>query len=62
MEGLIWFEEHFLLFLIYSLSGWIMEEIHCSIREKKVVDRGFLIGPVCPIYGFRMLTNNFIFI
>ncbi len=28
-----------------------MEEILVGIKEKKIVDRGFLIGPVCPIYG-----------
>ncbi len=42
----------FLLFIIYSFLGWLMEEILVGIKEKKVVDRGFLIGPVCPIYGF----------
>ena len=28
----------------------------CSIRAKKIVDRGFLIGPYCPIYGFGALS------
>lgn len=42
---------YFLLFIIYSFLGWIMEVIDCSIIEKKLVNRGFLIGPVCPIYG-----------
>lgn len=41
----------FLLFIVYSFIGWIMEVILCSITEKKIVDRGFLIGPICPIYG-----------
>lgn len=41
----------FLLFIIYSFLGWLMEEILVSIKEKKIVDRGFLIGPICPIYG-----------
>lgn len=44
-------ETSFLLFIIYSLLGWLMEEILVSIKEKKIVDRGFLIGPICPIYG-----------
>ena len=42
---------YFLLFIIYSFLGWIMEITVCSIEEKKLVDRGFLIGPICPIYG-----------
>ncbi len=40
-----------LYFLIYSFLGWIMESIYCFIVDKKFVNRGFLIGPVCPIYG-----------
>ena len=52
MENLILVEKYFLLFIIYSLGGWIIEEIYCSISEKKLVNRGFLIGPICPIYGF----------
>lgn len=44
-------ETLFLLFIIYSFLGWLMEEVLVSIKEKKIVDRGFLIGPICPIYG-----------
>ena len=46
------FLNYFLLFFIYSLLGWIAESIYVSIKEKKFVNRGFLIGPYCPIYGF----------
>ncbi len=52
MENLGMVARYFMVYVIYSVGGWIMEEIHCSFREKKIVDRGFLIGPVCPIYGF----------
>lgn len=52
MEILTKIETYFLVFLIYSVCGWIIEEIFCSIVEKKIVDRGFLLGPICPIYGF----------
>ena len=52
MEIITVFENYFLLFIIYSICGWIIEEIYCSILEKKIVNRGFLIGPLCPIYGF----------
>lgn len=40
----------FWLFL-YSFFGWIYESTLCSITEKKFVNRGFLSGPICPIYG-----------
>lgn len=39
------------LFLIYSFIGWIVEVIAFLIQDHKFVNRGFLIGPVVPIYG-----------
>lgn len=38
-------------FIVYSFLGWIMESIFRSFCERKVINTGFLIGPVCPIYG-----------
>lgn len=46
------FIKYFLLFIIYSFTGWTMEMIVTAIENKKIVDRGFLIGPYCPIYGW----------
>jgi len=46
------FLEIYLLFWIFSMFGWIMEIVVCSIDERKLVNRGFLLGPYCPIYGF----------
>ena len=43
---------YILYFFIYSFLGWCIESIYCSIWDKKVVNRGFLNGPLCPIYGF----------
>ena len=44
-------EIYFLIFLIYSVLGWCLE-VMCKIFEyKRFVNRGFLIGPYCPIYG-----------
>ena len=40
-----------LLFFFYSAAGWLLESTYCSIGEKKLINRGFLTGPVCPIYG-----------
>ena len=38
-------------FIVYSFLGWIMESIFRSFCEKKIINTGFLIGPMCPIYG-----------
>ena len=43
---------YFLLFIIYAMMGWVMEVTCKSIEAKKFVNRGFLIGPYCPIYGW----------
>ena len=48
-------EFYFLLFLIYSFLGWVMEVIFCYFSTKKLANRGFLIGPICPIYGVGSL-------
>ena len=45
----------FLYFIVYSFLGWIMETTYCSILEKRFVVRGFLYGPICPIYGVGVL-------
>ncbi|GFN36578.1 putative ABC transporter permease [Tepidimicrobium xylanilyticum] len=42
----------FLYFTVYSFMGWIMETAFASITQKKFINRGFLIGPFTPIYGF----------
>ncbi len=42
---------YFLLFIIYSFIGWIMEVIYNYFDCKRWMNRGFLIGPICPIYG-----------
>lgn len=44
-----------LYFTIYSFLGWVCESTYCSIGQKKLVNRGFLNGPFCPIYGFGAL-------
>jgi uncharacterized membrane protein len=44
-------KEYFLLFIIYAIIGWIMEVIYAWATKKKITNRGFLIGPYCPIYG-----------
>lgn len=44
-----------LYFFIYSFCGWLMESIYCSIPARRVINRGFLNGPLCPIYGSGVL-------
>lgn len=39
-------------FFIYSFLGWVWESSYVSVKEKKLVNRGFVAGPVCTIYGF----------
>lgn len=46
---------YFLFFLTYAFLGWCMEVIVCGVQAKKFVNRGFLIGPYCPIYGNAVL-------
>lgn len=50
----------FFVFLIYSFLGYCCEIVCCSITQKKLVNRGFLCGPYCPIYGFGSLFILFI--
>ena len=44
-------EHLFLWFVLYSFIGWIYESILVSVMERRLVNRGFLDGPLCPIYG-----------
>lgn len=53
------FFDYFLLFFIYSVLGWVMESIYVSSYSNKFVNRGFLIGPYCPIYGCGALIMIF---
>ena len=47
--------QSFLLFLFYAFCGWLFEVILRLIIDKRFVNRGFLIGPICPIYGIGVL-------
>ena len=55
----------FLLFIVYSFLGWTIEIIYTFLKDKIIVNRGFLIGPYCPIYGtgcilMILLLNRYI--
>lgn len=45
-----------LYFFFYSAGGWAFESTYCSIGERKLINRGFLTGPMCPIYGTGTLV------
>jgi len=50
MEEIIW------LFFIYAFIGWSTEVIYAGATQGVFVNRGFLNGPLCPIYGCGVLT------
>ncbi len=49
------FHELFLYFMLYSFWGWLMETCNGTNSETRLVPRGFLYGPICPIYGAGVL-------
>lgn len=52
---------YFLLFMIYSIIGWLIEVVGKLITEHRFINRGFLIGPYCPIYGWGGLLMTISF-
>ena len=46
---------YFLLFILYSFLGWCLETIFTIIVLGHFTKRGFLYGPICPIYGYGAL-------
>lgn len=58
-------------FFIYSFLGWVLEVVFAAASKKRFANRGFLNGPICPIYGgsmvfilvfFEALQNNLFFL
>lgn len=48
--------ECILYFFVYSFLGWIIETIYALFVHGYFVKRGFLYGPICPIYGFGAIA------
>jgi len=46
------FQKLFIYFIIYAFIGWLLETLYVSSLQGQLVKRGFLFGPICPIYGF----------
>ena len=42
-------------FFLYGFIGWGVEVVYAAAKTHKLVNRGFLCGPICPIYGFGMV-------
>lgn len=51
---------YIILFFIYAFLGWVMEVFFTFFSNKKLVNRGFLLGPLCPIYGWGCLLLHFL--
>mgnify|MGYP005843442825 CR=1 FL=1 len=49
------FYEVVIYFMLYSFIGWLLEVAYAFYKERRFVNRGFLAGPLCPIYGFGTL-------
>lgn len=54
-------EKYVSYFFIYSFIGWILEVIVVLFLEKRLVNRGFLMMPILPIYGFGAVLISIIF-
>ncbi|MCR5674930.1 MAG: putative ABC transporter permease [Lachnospiraceae bacterium] len=56
----MWVSRYVCLFFLYSVLGWIYESTFCTVTTKKWENRGFLFGPVCPIYGCGAVSISLI--
>lgn len=56
-ENTILLARLFFVCLIFSFAGFIWETVHVSLLAKELVDRSFLFGPICPIYGTTMVIS-----
>lgn len=50
----------YIVMLLFAFLGWIWEIVHVSMLAGELVDRGFLFGPICPIYGVTMVIAYFL--
>ncbi len=54
-------EKLFVEFMFYSFLGWIWETFYCTTKDRRFQSRGFLFGPICPIYGVGTLVVQLVF-
>lgn len=50
----------FVEFIMFSFCGWVYESTYCTIQNGHWRNRGFLFGPICPIYGFGAMLVRLI--
>ena len=55
------FLESYTMFFIYSFIGWIVEVIYYGVTEGRFINRGFLAGPMCPVYGIGFYAAIWLF-
>jgi len=48
-------ENYIFYFIIYSFTGWLIEITYMFFTQGTFINRGFLYGPFCPVYGFGAL-------
>ncbi|MBR5040048.1 MAG: putative ABC transporter permease [Clostridiales bacterium] len=62
------FVDAYCMFFIYAFIGWVVEVVYYGLDEGRFINRGFLNGPLCPVYGIgfygvilllERLSNNF---
>ena len=45
------FVDAYCMFFIYAFIGWVVEVVYYGLEEGRFINRGFLNGPLCPVYG-----------
>ncbi|MFR8507068.1 MAG: putative ABC transporter permease [Peptoniphilus sp.] len=48
--------DYIIYFFIYAFIGWVVEVSYHAVTKGKFINRGFLAGPYCPIYGFGAIA------
>ena len=56
----MWMYTYLWSFFLFAFLGWCGEVVFAAVREKRFVNRGFLNGPLCPIYGLGVVLMDFL--
>lgn len=52
--------KYFIWFILFSFMGWVYETIYCTLNKHQWQNRGFLFGPICPIYGVGAVAASIV--
>ena len=55
------FLDSYTMFFMYSFIGWVVEVIYHGVTEGRFINRGFLAGPMCPVYGLGFYAAIWLF-